>query len=95
MSFYMPLGVLRHKVGLNESWVGPSLLSFVLFFFEAIAGVVTGIICIILFVCCIIVGILSVQVSIFGLVLMILGIVNAVNGQAKQLPLIGGITILK
>lgn len=67
----------------------------VLFIFEAIAGVVTGIICIIPFVGWIIGGILSAAVSIFGLVLMILGIVNAVNGQAKQLPLIGGITILK
>ena len=67
----------------------------VLFIFEAIAGVVTGIICIIPFVGWIIGGILSSAVGIFGLVLMILGIVNAVNGQAKQLPLIGGITILK
>lgn len=33
--------------------------------------------------------------GIFGLVLTIIGIVNAANGQAKQLPLIGGITILK
>ena len=67
----------------------------VLFIFEAIAGVVTGIICIIPFVGWIIGGILSSAVGIFGLVLMILGIVNAVNGQAKQLPLIGGITLLK
>ena len=67
----------------------------VLFIFEAIAGVVTGIICIIPFVGWIIGGILSSAVGIFGLVLMILGIVNAANGQAKQLPLIGGITILK
>ncbi len=67
----------------------------VLFIFEAIAGVVTGIICVIPFVGWIIGGILSGAVGIFGLVLTILGIVNAVNGQAKQLPLIGGITILK
>ena len=67
----------------------------VLFIFEAIAGVVTGSICVIPFVGWIIGGILSGAVGIFGLVLTILGIVNAVNGQAKQLPLIGGITILK
>ena len=67
----------------------------VLFIFEAIAGVVTGIICVIPFVGWIIGGILSGAVGIFGLVLTILGIVNAANGQAKQLPLIGGITILK
>ena len=67
----------------------------VLFIFEAIAGVVTGIICVIPVAGWIIGGILSSAVGIFGLVLTILGIVNAVNGQAKQLPLIGGITILK
>lgn len=67
----------------------------VLFIFEAVAGVVTGIICVIPVAGWIIGGILSSAVGIFGLVLMILGIVNAVNGQAKQLPLIGGITLLK
>ena len=67
----------------------------VLFILEAIAGVVTGIICVIPFVGWIIGGILSGAVGIFGLVLTIIGIVNAANGQAKQLPLIGGITILK
>lgn len=67
----------------------------VLFIFEAIAGVVAGIICVIPVAGWIIGGILSSAVGIFGLVLTILGIVNAVNGQAKQLPLIGGITILK
>ena len=39
--------------------------------------------------------IISGILGIFGLVLTIIGIVNAANGQAKQLPLIGGITILK
>lgn len=67
----------------------------VLFIFGAIAGVVAGIICVIPVIGLIIGGILSAAVSIFDLVLMILGIVNAANGQAKQLPLIGGITILK
>ena len=67
----------------------------VLFIFGAIAGVVSGVICVIPFVGWIRGGILSAAVGIFDLVLMILGIVNAANGQAKQLPLIGGITILK
>lgn len=67
----------------------------VLFIFGAITGIVSGIICIIPVAGWIIGGILSAAVSIFNLVLMILGIVNAVNGQAKQLPIIGGITILK
>ena len=66
----------------------------VLFILVAIAGAVAGVICLIPFVW-IIGGILSAAVSIFGLVLSILGIVNAANGQAKQLPLIGGITLLK
>lgn len=63
----------------------------VLFIFGAIASIIAGATCLIPFVGWIIGGILG----IFELVLMILGIVNAVNGQAKQLPLIGGITILK
>ena len=63
----------------------------VLFIFNTIASIIAGATCLIPFVGWIIGGILG----IFELVLMILGIVNAANGQAKQLPLIGGITILK
>jgi uncharacterized membrane protein len=33
--------------------------------------------------------------TIFVIVLAIIGIINALNGKAKPLPLIGGITILK
>lgn len=33
--------------------------------------------------------------TIFVIVLAVIGIVNALNGKAKPLPLIGGITILK
>ena len=58
----------------------------VLFLLGLAASVVTGIITIIPFV-----G----WVSIFELVLMIMGIVNAAQGQAKQLPVIGKITLLK
>ncbi len=36
-------------------------------------------------------GIVSVLLSLASLALMILGIINAVNGKAKQLPLIGGL----
>lgn len=59
----------------------------VLFILEAISSAISFI----PFVGWIIGGILG----IFGLVLTIIGIVNAANGQAKQLPIIGGITILK
>lgn len=34
-------------------------------------------------------------IEILTLVLMVLGIINAANGKAKELPLIGNITILK
>ena len=37
---------------------------------------------------------LSAAVGILGLVLTILGIINACSGEAKKLPVIGGITIL-
>lgn len=40
-------------------------------------------------------GLLSLAVAIVSLVYLILGIVNACSGEAKQLPLIGGITLLK
>lgn len=33
--------------------------------------------------------------TVFVIVLAVIGIVNALNGKAKPLPLIGGITILK
>ena len=36
-------------------------------------------------------AIVSVLLSLASLALMILGIINAVNGKAKQLPLIGGL----
>ncbi len=41
------------------------------------------------------VGVLSLAVGILSLIFLILGIVNACSGEAKKLPLIGGITILK
>lgn len=40
-------------------------------------------------------GLLSAVGGIFTLVLMIMGIINAAQGQAKELPLIGKITLLK
>lgn len=40
-------------------------------------------------------SLLSLAVAVVSLVFMILGIVNACSGEAKQLPIIGGITILK
>lgn len=70
----------------------------VLFIFEMIWGVVFGIVNGILYrvpVVGAIIGIVGWVVSVLFLVLMIVGIVNAAQGKAKQLPLIGGITILK
>lgn len=39
--------------------------------------------------------IFSTVVGILWLVLAIIGIINALNGEAKQLPVIGGFTVLK
>lgn len=67
----------------------------VLFLLEFALGVVTGILGIIPIAGLIIGGLLSVVGGIFTLVLMIMGIINAAQGQAKELPLIGKITLLK
>ena len=40
-------------------------------------------------------GLISLAASIVGLVLMILGIINAVNGRAKELPIIGKFRLMK
>ena len=66
-----------------------------LFLLGLAASVVTGIITIIPFVGWVLGPILGFAVSIFELVLMIMGIVNAAQGQAKELPLIGKISLLK
>ena len=60
-----------------------------------VLGVVTGILGIIPIAGLIIGGLLSAVGGIFTLVLMIMGIINAAQGQAKELPLIGKITLLK
>lgn len=67
----------------------------VLFLLEVAIGVVTGIFGIIPIAGLIIGGLISAVGGIFTLVLMILGIINAAQGQAKELPLIGKITLLK
>lgn len=67
----------------------------VLFLLELAIGVVTGIFGIIPIAGLIIGGLLSAVGGIFTLVLMIMGIINAAQGQAKVLPLIGKITLLK
>ncbi len=67
----------------------------VLFLLELAIGVVTGIFGIIPIAGLIIGGLLSAVGGIFTLVLMIMGIINAAQGQAKELPLIGKITLLK
>ena len=66
-----------------------------LFLLGLAASVVTGIITIIPFVGWVLGPILGIAVSIFELVLMIMGIINSAQGQAKELPLIGKIILLK
>lgn len=67
----------------------------VLFLLEFALGIVTGILGLIPIAGLIIGGLLSAVGGIFTLVLMIMGIINAAKGQAKELPLIGKITLLK
>ena len=67
----------------------------VLFLLGLAASLVTGIITIIPFVGWVLGPILGIAVYIFELVLMIMGIINSAQGQAKELPLIGKIILLK
>lgn len=61
---------------------------------STIWGMVSGVLGVIPFIGWIISVVMGLG-SIFFLVLMIIGIVNAANGVAKELPLIGKITIIK
>lgn len=63
----------------------------VLFLVEAVWGVLTGIISGIVPL----VGYILSIANIVFLVFVVLGILNAVNGRAKELPLIGKISIIK
>ncbi len=67
----------------------------VLFLMELAIGVVIGIFGIIPVIGIIIGGLISAVGGILALVLSILGIVNVAQGQAKELPIIGKITLLK
>lgn len=67
----------------------------VLFLMELAIGVVIGIFGIIPVIGIIIGGLLGSVGGILALVLSILGIVNVAQGQAKELPIIGKITLLK
>lgn len=67
----------------------------VLFLLELAVGVVAGIFGVIPAIGVIIGGLLSAVGGIFALILMIMGIINASQGQAKELPLIGKISLLK
>ena len=62
---------------------------------ELAIGVVIGIFGIIPVIGIIIGGLLGSVGGILALVLSILGIVNVAQGQAKELPIIGKITLLK
>ncbi len=61
----------------------------------AVLSIVGGILGAILSILGTIVGIIGAVIGLAFLILAILGIVNAINGKAKELPLIGGIKILK
>lgn len=67
----------------------------VLFLMELAIGVVVGVFGIIPVIGIIIGGLIGAVGGILVLVLAILGIVNVVQGQAKELPVIGKITLLK
>lgn len=72
----------------------------VLFLAEFILGVVVGVINVILTIATLgvltpLCTLLSSAVTVFGFVLMVMGIINANSGEAKKLPLIGNITIIK
>lgn len=65
-----------------------------LFIVMVIAGAVGGVLSIIPIVG-LIFGIIFWAVDLVGLVLMVLGIINAANGQAKELPIIGKVKLIK
>lgn len=67
----------------------------VLFLLGIAVSIVTAIIGVIPFVGWVLGPIIGFAGSIFELVLMIMGIINAAQGQAKELPVIGKITLLK
>ena len=68
---------------------------FVLFLFGIAVSLATFIISIIPVVGWILGPIIGFVASVFELILMIMGIINAAQGQAKELPLIGKIILLK
>lgn len=63
----------------------------VLFITEIVLGIVSGIVSFIPVVS----GIVSAVVGIISLVYMVIGIYNSASGKAKELPVIGGISIIK
>lgn len=62
-----------------------------LFIVEIALGIVSGIVSFIPVVS----GIVSAAVGIISLVYMVIGIYNSASGKAKELPVIGGISIIK
>ena len=71
----------------------------VLFIAEIVLGVavsiVSGILTAILWFLSIIMALVGSLLGLVGFIFMVLGIVNAINGKAKELPLIGGIKLIK
>ena len=66
----------------------------ILLLVSVVVGIVIGVLGAIPFIGWIF-GIAGGLIEILTIVLMVLGIINAANGKAKELPLIGNITILK
>ncbi len=60
-----------------------------------VSGIISAILAFIPFTGWIIASLIATAVSIVCLIFMILGIVNACSGEAKKLPIIGNIQILK
>ncbi len=88
--FFVPLIV----DGSNEDYrfhANQGLLVFLI----AVAGWIIGLILSFTIVLWILAVILKLACSIFALVLMIMGIINALNGEQKELPLVGGIRLIK
>lgn len=108
-SQYDPQDIENNKIMALLSYIGPLFL--VPMFaakdskfarFHANQGIVLFIAAIVLNIVSVLLGyipfvgwILAWAMRVIWWALAVLGIVNALNGKAKQLPLIGGITILK
>ena len=68
------------------------ILNLALSVVSSVAGMILGLIP---YIGAILAGLLGLAFGIIGLVLFILGLINTASGRMKELPIIGGFTILK